>query len=189
MKSKLSQQPICLSSTMRVMLVLFCGVGLIAFSVFLFSCTSLQEVEQPPASGTIKETIQKPTPSPTIKETRTSEHIIVGERGLTQMRKVPGGKGREFSLTFDGRETKFVFILKGKPALGVWPEFAVLIDGRVVYNITVASPEWKQYSFTRTLDAGAHKIVLKHTNDYYNPEMREDRNLYIKEFRIISTGR
>ncbi|MCD6384319.1 hypothetical protein J7M23_00935, partial [Candidatus Sumerlaeota bacterium] len=118
MKSKLSQQPICLSSTMRVMLVLFCGVGLIAFSLFLFSCTSLQEVEQPKKPGTIKETIQKPTPSPTIKETRTSEHIIVGERGLTQMRKVPGGKGREFSLTFDGRETKFVFILKGKPALG-----------------------------------------------------------------------
>lgn len=108
----------------------------------------------------------------------------MGENGRVQLRKVPGGKGAEISLAFDGGTKRFVFVLKGKPALGIEPEFVVLMDDKEVYKTTIKSTEWKEYSFTCTPEPGTHKVVLKHTNDYYNPETREGRNMKYLYTRI-----
>ena len=70
----------------------------------------------------------------------------------------------------------------GAPAVGVWPEMALLVDGRAVKTVTVGRSERADYRFDVDLAAGIHEIAVAFLNDAVIG--KEDRNLYLDRFAI-----
>ena len=70
----------------------------------------------------------------------------------------------------------------GSPAAGVWPEMALLVDGRSVKTVTVGRSERTDYRFDVELAAGIHEIAAAFLNDAVIG--KEDRNLYLERFTI-----
>lgn len=70
----------------------------------------------------------------------------------------------------------------GSPAAGVWPEMALMVDGRAVKTVTVRRAEPADYPFTVDLTAGVHEIAAAFLNDAMIG--KEDRNLYLQRFTI-----
>ena len=70
----------------------------------------------------------------------------------------------------------------GSPAGGVWPEMALLVDGKSVKTATVATAEHDDYRFEVNVTAGIHEIAVGFVNDAVVGD--EDRNLYLERFTI-----
>jgi Ca-dependent carbohydrate-binding module xylan-binding len=70
----------------------------------------------------------------------------------------------------------------GSPAAGVWPEMALLVDGREVNKVTVGGAQRVKYHFDVELAAGIHEIAAAFLNDAVIG--KEDRNLYLDRFKI-----
>jgi GH35 family endo-1,4-beta-xylanase len=72
----------------------------------------------------------------------------------------------------------------GSPAGGVWPEMALLVDGRAVKTVSVGGAQRADYRFDVELAAGIHEIAAAYLNDAVIG--KEDRNLYLDRFTIGS---
>lgn len=72
----------------------------------------------------------------------------------------------------------------GSVADGVWPEMALLVDGKAVKTVTVDRREPEDYRFNMELSAGVHEIAVAFLNDALVGQ--EDRNLYLKQLTISS---
>jgi GH35 family endo-1,4-beta-xylanase len=70
----------------------------------------------------------------------------------------------------------------GSPAAGIWPEMALLVDGRAVATVTVDRSQRADYRFQRDLAAGIHEVAVTLLNDAIVG--KEDRNLYLDRFTI-----
>ncbi len=70
----------------------------------------------------------------------------------------------------------------GSPAAGVWPEMALLVDGRAFKTITVGQAHREDYRFEVVLTAGIHEIAAAFLNDAIVGN--EDRNLYLDRLTI-----
>jgi endo-1,4-beta-xylanase len=70
----------------------------------------------------------------------------------------------------------------GSPAGGVWPEMALLVDGRAVQTATVDRADPQDYQFRVDLAAGIHEIAAGFLNDAVINQ--EDRNLYLHRVTI-----
>jgi len=71
----------------------------------------------------------------------------------------------------------------GSSAGGVWPEMALLVDGRVVNTVSVGQAEPQDYPFQVELTTGDHEIAAAFLNDGLIGD--EDRNLYLARITII----
>ena len=71
----------------------------------------------------------------------------------------------------------------GSPAGGVWPEMALLVDGRAVKTVSVEGAKPKDYAFEVELTTGDHEIAAAFLNDALVG--KEDRNLYLARITII----
>jgi endo-1,4-beta-xylanase len=70
----------------------------------------------------------------------------------------------------------------GSSAGGVWPEMALLVDGREAKTVTVGHRAHADYRFDVTLRAGIHEIAAAFLNDAMIGN--EDRNLYLDRLTI-----
>ena len=70
----------------------------------------------------------------------------------------------------------------GRPAGGVWPEMALLVDGRAVETVTVGRSERADYRFDVELAAGIHEIAAAYLNDAIVG--KEDRDLNLDRLTI-----
>ena len=70
----------------------------------------------------------------------------------------------------------------GSPAAGVWPEMALMVDGRAVKTACVDRAERADYRFDVDLTAGIHEIAAAFLNDAVLG--KEDRNLYLDRMTI-----
>jgi hypothetical protein len=70
----------------------------------------------------------------------------------------------------------------GSVAGGVWPEMALLVDGKAVKTVTVGRREPEDYRFNMELSAGVHEIAVAFLNDALVGQ--EDRNLYLKQLTV-----
>ena len=70
----------------------------------------------------------------------------------------------------------------GSVAGGVWPEMALLVDGKAVKTVTVDRREAADYRFNIELSTGVHEIAVTFLNDALVGQ--EDRNLYLERFTI-----
>jgi len=71
----------------------------------------------------------------------------------------------------------------GSPAAGVWPEMALLIDGRTIRTATVEHRTPEDYRFEVELKTGIHEIAVAFLNDAVVGQ--EDRNLYLDRLTIV----
>ncbi len=99
-----------------------------------------------------------------------------------------GSNGRlEASVLFttDG-EYSFEVTGYGTPALGIYPELELRIDGTKRDSVTVNTESPGPFLLSSTISAGTHTVALAFVNDYYDPP--EDRNLALDRV-IISQAR
>lgn len=94
-----------------------------------------------------------------------------------------GRVGQAVRVT-EGGTYRVVVRAGGSPAAGVWPEMALVIDGRAAKTVTVSQAEHKDYSFEVDLAPGVHEIGAAFLNDAL--VSGEDRNLYLDRITIVS---
>jgi len=71
----------------------------------------------------------------------------------------------------------------GSFAGGAWPNMTVTVNGTQVYQTTVYSSSWTDYTVTFNAPAGVAEVRVNFTNDYYNPP--QDRNLYLDKVTVV----
>jgi hypothetical protein len=76
----------------------------------------------------------------------------------------------------------FGVVGSGTPVGGVFPEVAVEMDGKVAGHLQVGGPEPSQFAMVGQADAGPHRLRLSFTNDAWDPDKGEDRNLWLDKF-------
>jgi len=75
---------------------------------------------------------------------------------------------------------------KGSPAGGLYPYMLVSLDGKLIGSAYVDSAAPKAYSFALDMNGGIKVLGVSFTNDGSN--IKEDRNLYIGEARVIKVN-
>ena len=65
-------------------------------------------------------------------------------------------------------------------------KFEVRLAGRTIgaFAVTAKNQAPQFFSFEADLPAGAHELQIWFLNDFYNAETKEDRNLWVHQFRI-----
>ena len=85
-----------------------------------------------------------------------------------------------------GRYT-FALVARGTKAAGVYPNVALLIDGKSIGAVDLKSTAWHRLSLEADVTGGRHTLRIHFTNDYYDPP--EDRNLEVDKVVIGRIGR
>ena len=74
---------------------------------------------------------------------------------------------------------------KGSPAYGMWPYMIVELDGEEIGSAFIESTEWKEYDFDIRTDKELMVLSVTFANDGRDSEKGEDRNIFIKNVRIL----
>ena len=88
-------------------------------------------------------------------------------------------------LTADGKYR--LHVKAGAQQAGDEPaKFEVRLAGRTIgaFAVTAKNQAPQFFSFDADLPAGAHEVQIWFLNDFYNAETKEDRNLWVHQFRI-----
>jgi GH35 family endo-1,4-beta-xylanase len=75
-------------------------------------------------------------------------------------------------------------LAKGDKGGGHYPSFFVMAGTAVSDVVTITSSQWQWYEVTLYIEQ-AEDIAIIFTNDYYDPDKGEDRNLYISQVILI----
>jgi len=70
----------------------------------------------------------------------------------------------------------------GTPVSSVFPEVAVELDGKVAGHLQVGGPQPGEFSIVTEAEAGQRLLRLSFTNDAWEPDKGEDRNLWLDKF-------
>jgi predicted xylan-binding protein with Ca-dependent carbohydrate-binding module len=76
----------------------------------------------------------------------------------------------------------------GDRALGEWPIVQVSVNGTPMGEITVNSAQDHKFSLPIQADPGNASVELTFTNDFNDPQNNKDRNVYIRQMKITTTG-
>ena len=74
---------------------------------------------------------------------------------------------------------EFSIKARGSFAGGVWPHMIVRFNAKNAMDTYVNQAEWNEYHGIAIIDSLVNSLEIVYDNDYYNPENKEDRNLYI----------
>ncbi len=74
-------------------------------------------------------------------------------------------------------------VARGTPAGGQYPEVRVLVDGQPIGAQQLQAGGWESLAFPTSVEAGVHRLAVEFTNDAWEPDKGEDRNLWIS--RVI----
>lgn len=111
---------------------------------------------------------------------------------VTETRGVPTlGWGTNGSLvqnvTFlqPGHRT-FTLRASGSQCMGEYPHVNLRLDGKVIGEFDLDSEDMRDWTISPDVEipAGEHEISLQFTNDLWDPETRDDRNIHFESFRI-----
>lgn len=89
-----------------------------------------------------------------------------------------GGLLVPYSAPQDG-SYRISAMAKGQEAGTELPIMKIMVDGLEAARFNVPATGWKEYSVTVPLDEGSHELAFLFTNDYYAPDVGQDRNLYL----------
>jgi len=73
---------------------------------------------------------------------------------------------------------------RGDMAQGIGPHIRVKFNGSDVMDTYIDSEEWGYYPGIIITDYPVNRIEIIYDNDYYNPNTKEDRNLYIGSIKL-----
>lgn len=89
----------------------------------------------------------------------------------------------------EGGSTTFIFTAKGSYAGNAWPILQVSIDGAEIGSITINSSTYTDFVLQSNIASGTHTFSLRFTQDYYDSDTGDDRNMWIDKTSItIDSG-
>jgi hypothetical protein len=94
---------------------------------------------------------------------------------------------RESTIKFNVKEKNAAIRLwmKGKKALGVGPYVIIKLDDKIIGKTMLDSEDWKPLIFTHKICKGNHLLSVEFINDFYNPKLKLDRNVYLGNLDVI----
>ena len=115
--------------------------------------------------------------------------VSVSLNGVSEARLGISGKlNKEGSISQDvilpAGMYEFNVEAKGDKAQGVGPHIKVKFNGIDAMDAYVDSEDWRYYPGIIVVDYSLNRIEIIYDNDYYNPETKEDRNLYIDSVKL-----
>jgi hypothetical protein len=80
--------------------------------------------------------------------------------------------------------TRISIWARGQAANGVWPELQVSLGGTVLAEVSVNSAQDQEYTFPVSADLGPSVLEVAFVNDFWDPDSKEDRNVFIRLLTI-----
>ena len=94
-----------------------------------------------------------------------------------------GAVACEFTLPKRVRKKYLLSVVaRGTPAKGQWPRLAVRINDKPAGTLTIDDTDWCERPLLLDLE-GEQRVELAFINDAWDPETKEDRNVYIQAVR------
>ena len=80
----------------------------------------------------------------------------------------------------------FTLRASGSQCMGEYPHVNLRLDGKVIGEFDLDSEDMRDWTISPDVEipAGEHEISLQFTNDLWDPETRDDRNIHFESFRI-----
>ena len=72
-------------------------------------------------------------------------------------------------------------------AKGEMAKFRLTLDDKLLADVLLNSTRQQEYPVSAHLDAGEHQLGIEFTNDFYDKETREDRNLFVHHIALKRT--
>jgi secreted trypsin-like serine protease len=88
-----------------------------------------------------------------------------------------------FTVQMNGGVQKMIVSAAGQNGNG-WPNMQVTVNGAVVFNTTVTSPTFTNYTFSFTAPVGGAEVRVNYTNDFFQPPI--DRNLLLDKVTLVT---
>ena len=66
-------------------------------------------------------------------------------------------------------------------------KFRLTLDDKLLGDVLLTTTSQKEYPVPAHIDAGEHQLGIEFTNDFYDKETREDRNLWIHHIALKRT--
>ena len=76
--------------------------------------------------------------------------------------------------------------LKGQRAFGIGPYIIIRLDNRIIGKTQLLEDEWISLILTPELSKGEHVLSVEFINDANEPELGENRNVFLGDLEIIS---
>lgn len=129
----------------------------------------------------------------TYPEKEINKILSFNKVPIRQIDTGPGGFDVRFSvkenLYKDGTFTKEMILpagiyevrinAKGQKAGGMWPHMIIRFNGVDIMDAYIDKGSYDIYSGIAIVDYPVNELDILYDNDYYDPETKEDRNLYI----------
>src|SRR4029077_16270265 len=95
-----------------------------------------------------------------------------------------------FTHPFRGGQQQLLVRAAGQFANGAWPNLQVRVNGAVVFNTTVASAQWTDYTFSFNAPNSSAEVRVYFTNDYFNNNVQPpiDRNLFLDRVTVLGSN-
>jgi len=75
--------------------------------------------------------------------------------------------------------------VRGQKALNLGPYIIVRIDNQIIGKTVLTTEDWTTLVFTSEITEGEHELSVEFTNDFYKPELGQDRNVFLGDLEII----
>ena len=75
--------------------------------------------------------------------------------------------------------------VKGQKAFDSGPFVIVRLDGRIIGETVITEEDWSCIIFTPDISSGYHDLSVEFINDLYNPELDQDRNVFLGDLDIL----
>jgi O-antigen ligase len=74
---------------------------------------------------------------------------------------------------------------KGQKALGVGPYLVIRLDDVVIGKTMLTTDQWQSLVLAPELRPGEHVLSVEFTNDFYAPDIGQDRNVLLGDLEVI----
>jgi hypothetical protein len=91
----------------------------------------------------------------------------------------------ELSFSVEDDNTYLRLQVRGQKAGGLGPLFKVYLNGRVVAKTMLLTEEWTYLYLPLSLPRGEYQIKVEFLNDFYDPSLGQDRNLFLGPLSLL----
>ncbi|MFB0564481.1 MAG: O-antigen ligase family protein [Candidatus Aminicenantaceae bacterium] len=90
-------------------------------------------------------------------------------------------------MKFNAKEENFAIRLwvRGEKAFGIGPYIIIKSDNHIIGKTQLTTENWASLVFTPEIGIGQHILSVEFINDFYNPELGQDRNVFLGDIDII----
>jgi hypothetical protein len=91
----------------------------------------------------------------------------------------------EIRFVTDRGEVALLLNIRADTAFDLGPYIIVRIDDRIIGKSMINSDGWSSLVFRPDVSAGEHMLSVEFINDIYEPNLKQNRNVYLGNLEII----